>query len=83
MKFHPDQNRPGCQLQGSMNSCLGYQALRDEWNRQHWRVEVLETALREIVYETTHLSVLEDDGSHNCRISKDALDQARAALARQ
>jgi hypothetical protein len=45
------------------------------------RIEALEKAIRKIIYETTHLSALEDDGSHNCRISKDALDQARAALA--
>jgi hypothetical protein len=53
----------------------------EKYREQVWRSEALEAALREIVYETTHLSVLEDDGSHNCRISKGALDQARAALA--
>jgi hypothetical protein len=44
------------------------------------RIEELEAALREMVYETTHLSALEDDGSHKCRISKGALGLARAAL---
>ena len=37
-------------------------------------------ALREMIYETTHLSPQEDDGSHWCKISKSALEKARAAL---
>ena len=40
----------------------------------------LKAALERMVYETTSLSPLEDDGSHWCRISKDALEDARAAL---
>jgi hypothetical protein len=40
------------------------------------------TALRELIYEITHLSVAEDDGSHRCTISKTALDNARRALSR-
>jgi hypothetical protein len=43
-------------------------------------VLALVEALRRMVYETTSLSPLEDDGSHWCKISKDALAQARAAL---
>lgn len=39
-------------------------------------------ALRTMVYETTHLSPLEDDGSHKCKISKAALEAARAAIAK-
>lgn len=38
-------------------------------------------ALRGLVYETTHMSPLESDGSHKCRITADALAKARAALA--
>ena len=36
--------------------------------------------LREMVYETTHLSPRNDDGSHTCKISAKTLDRARAAL---
>ena len=38
-------------------------------------------ALRLYIYETTHLSAEEDDGSHWCKISKDCLTRARATLA--
>jgi hypothetical protein len=44
------------------------------------RIAELEGALREMVYETTHLSPEYDDGSHWCKISKRALEKARAAL---
>lgn len=44
-------------------------------------VERLRGALRTMVYETTHLSPEEDDGSHWCSITADALQAARAALA--
>lgn len=43
------------------------------------RKQVIE-ALAEMIYETTHLSPLEDDGSHKCVISKDTLAAAREAL---
>ena len=43
--------------------------------------ERLRSALERMVYETTHLSPLEDDGSHWCKISREALEQSRAALA--
>ena len=44
------------------------------------RVAQLEGALREMVYETTHLSPMRDDGSHNCIISGPTLARARQAL---
>lgn len=43
-------------------------------------IERLRAALSEMVYETTHLSAMQDDGSHWCRITKETLVQARAAL---
>ena len=43
-------------------------------------IEQLREALSQMVYETTHLSPMENDGSHWCKISKEALIQARAAL---
>ena len=43
-------------------------------------IEALRAALQRMVYETTHLSPMEDDGSHWCKISAEALAQARAAL---
>lgn len=52
----------------------------EELARVKAQLEVAREALRVMVYETTHLSLLEDDGSHKCRISKKALEQARAAL---
>jgi hypothetical protein len=48
-------------------------ALRSEVSR-------LRCALQRMVYETTHLSRQQDDGSHWCNISHDALTEARAAL---
>jgi hypothetical protein len=38
-------------------------------------------ALRQMIYETTHLSACESDGSHWCKISGEALAKARAAYA--
>jgi hypothetical protein len=38
-------------------------------------------ALVEMVYETTHLSPENEDGSHLCIIPKHTLEKARAALA--
>lgn len=37
-------------------------------------------ALMPMVYEATHLSPMNDDGSHNCKISRAALTVAREAL---
>lgn len=39
-------------------------------------------ALEEMVYETTHLSPMEPNGDHWCRISAQALANARAALSK-
>jgi hypothetical protein len=44
------------------------------------KVKVLEEAPREMVYETTHLSPQEDDGSHWAKISAATLERARIAL---
>jgi hypothetical protein len=43
----------------------------------------LRAALEIMIYETTHLSREEDDGSHWCKISKAALEQARDAYHRR
>tara|TARA_R110000772_G_C13144651_1_gene424352 strand:+ start:251 stop:538 length:288 start_codon:yes stop_codon:yes gene_type:complete len=47
------------------------------------RAEVarLRSALRTMVYEATHLSPEEEDLSHWCKFTGDALQAARAALA--
>lgn len=54
------------------------------------RVRVLEAknkrlreALANMVYETTSLSPMETNGDHKCIIKADALQTARAALARE
>lgn len=44
------------------------------------RIEKLTAALGEMVYEATHLSPMEPDGSHWCRISAVSLERARDAL---
>ena len=44
------------------------------------RVKALEVALQTFIYETTHLSPIEDDGSHWCKISAECLEKGRAAL---
>jgi hypothetical protein len=36
-----------------------------------------------MVYETTHLSPMEPDGSHWCKISAETLANARAALSQK
>lgn len=43
-------------------------------------IRQLADALSELAYEVTHLSPMEDDGSHRCTISAKALSKARAAL---
>lgn len=45
--------------------------------------KALRRALAQFVYETTHLSPMEDDGSHWCKISAECLEQARKALEEQ
>ncbi len=44
-------------------------------------IEQVREALAGFVYETTHLSPLEDDGSHKCKISAKCLAAGREALA--
>lgn len=44
------------------------------------RTNRMEASLRRLVYEATSLSPCEDDGSHWCRISADALAMARKAI---
>lgn len=39
--------------------------------------EELREVLQAFIYETTHLSAQEDDGSHRCKISVDTLRRAR------
>jgi hypothetical protein len=53
----------------------------DELSRLTRQNAALVAALREMVYETTHLSPMRDDGSHACTISVAALAQSRAALS--
>lgn len=55
-------------------------AMRDEIDCLQYDIEQLRKALSAMVYETTHLSPMHDDGSHWCSISGEALAQARAAL---
>src|SRR5258708_344804 len=43
-------------------------------------IAALRSAVERFVYETTHLSPMEYDGSHKCTISSNALNQGRAAL---
>lgn len=43
---------------------------------------ILGRALRELIYEATHLSTSHEDGTYWCKISKTTLDNARSALTR-
>lgn len=43
--------------------------------------DTIREALREMIYEITHLSREEEDGGHWCKISKTTLEHARIALA--
>ena len=43
----------------------------------------LREALKEAVYQATHLSPMEDDGSHWAKMSGEWLAQARAALEQE
>jgi hypothetical protein len=54
--------------------------LADAIDAQAREIQRLRAALTEYVYETTHLSPQNDDGSHWCKISKDMLANARIAL---
>lgn len=44
------------------------------------KVGQLKVALERMLYEATHLSAEEEDGSHKCKISKSTLTLARDAL---
>ena len=46
------------------------------------RIAELEGVLHVMIYEITHLSPEESDGSHWCKIRKDTLSSARAVLAK-
>jgi hypothetical protein len=56
---------------------LSLAAERDALQAENAR---LREALRELIYEVTHLSPQEDDGSHWCRITGQTLKKARAEL---
>ena len=55
-------------------------ALEAELTAERAQSDWLAWTLRQMIYETTSLSPLEDDGSHKCRITKNALVEARAAF---
>lgn len=42
---------------------------------------IMVEALKLFIYETTHLSPTEDDGSHWCKISAETLRKGRDAIA--
>jgi hypothetical protein len=44
-------------------------------------IHKIRAALIHVIYEVTHLSPMEDDGSHKTRISKACLTRCREALA--
>ena len=46
-------------------------------------IKQLREALGQMIYETTHLSPVENDGSHWCKISKETLAIAREALKQE
>jgi len=45
------------------------------------QADKLADALRRFIYKTTHLSPMEDDGSHWCKIDRETLEIARKTLA--
>lgn len=55
----------------------GHHGRAADWLAAKARIEALEAALRTMIYETTHLSPCEPDGSHWCKISADALAASR------
>lgn len=55
-------------------------AMRDEIECMQYDKELLHKALSAMIYETTHLSPMHNDGSYLSKISGEALMQARAAL---
>jgi hypothetical protein len=88
--YGPSRWRYGCTDCGAYSgtSTLTQAEAIAAWNaRQSATTEALAAmeqagaALREHIYETTHLSPEEDDGSHWCSISKNCLNGSRQALA--
>lgn len=55
--------------------CLGRLEKAEAENEQR------KAALERLIYEVTHLSPCEDDGSHWCKISAEVLQQARVAYS--
>jgi len=53
--------------------------LRTKYKDSEKKNACLREALGELIYEVTHLSPQEDDGSHWCRITGRTLKKARAA----
>jgi len=84
MSFHPDKNMPGCMMPDGGNACLGYATLRDEWNRQRWRIKAMEEALWTILTNTEEDAIphIAYDGMTAYQaLAKDIADCARAGLA--
>lgn len=61
----------------------------DDHTKEEWRglaikqgdiIVQMSIALREMIYEATHLSPAEADGSHWCKISGETLRSARGAI---
>jgi len=71
----PDPETAGfpCDLSMTWNTRTESESLRSEVAR-------LRCALQRMIYETTHLSPQQDDGSHWCKISHGALAEAREVL---
>ena len=61
-----------------------YKEAHDYWQARATAAEAREVkllaALATFIYETTHLSPMEADGSYWCKISADCLSKARAAI---
>tara|TARA_R110000822_G_scaffold274744_1_gene397035 strand:- start:2529 stop:2801 length:273 start_codon:yes stop_codon:yes gene_type:complete len=67
--------------QDPIGALMAIQQLVGEADTLRAEVARLRSALRTMVYEATHLSQEEDDVSHWCKFTGDALQAARAALA--
>ncbi len=71
---HPDERPTPCMKKYAWSECMAASlAARDA------EIARLREALGAMIYETTSLSPMEDDGSHWCRITKEALELVRAA----
>lgn len=74
-------NIRGENWQADCPQCVASKFTCDKHFHEHSRA-IMRKALEVMVYETTNLSPMEDDGSHWCKISRNALAQARAAIQR-